>query len=278
MSPGRPSDPPLEEIRRERDEFLKSFFQKGAKLAEELVKEQEQAASRIASLEAENAMLRAQVASNDAIRDMLKKVEDLERENREMMDRYRTAEAERTENAAVAGEIEAELSNLANLYVASFQLHSSLSPRAVMKHVKELLGQLVGAEAFCIYMRDDAGKTLVPVAFEGVSESDVGPVTLGEGKVGEAALSGVAIEGGGDTRSGSVLDPIVSFPLLFDDRVVGAVSIFRTLEQKSEWSRVDRELMKLLGAQAVHAIVSARAYVDTGKKFPPLSAFVDLGV
>ena len=113
---------------------------------------------------------------------------------------------------------------------------------------------------------------------EGAPPAALAPVAVGEGRVGEAALAGVAIESGGDTRVGSVAEPVVAFPLTFDGRVVGAIAVHRTLEQKSEWTRVDRELMKLLGAQAVRALVSACAYVDTGKKYPPLAAFADLGV
>ena len=68
-------------------------------------------------------------------------------------------------------EIEAELESFANLYVASFQLHSSLRVRAVVRHVKELLEQLVGRRSLAIYFADEAERRLVPIASDGVELS-----------------------------------------------------------------------------------------------------------
>ena len=67
--------------------------------------------------------------------------------------------------------IEQELNDLANLYVASFQLHSTLKPPHVLQHIRELLAQLVGAECFVIYVLSDDGKLAMPVGSEGVLES-----------------------------------------------------------------------------------------------------------
>jgi hypothetical protein len=39
---------------------------------------------------------------------------------------------------------------------------------------------------------------------------------------------------------------------------------------------IDRELFKLLGAQAAPALVNARLFTDAGRKVPGIQAFVDL--
>ena len=46
-------------------------------------------------------------------------------------------------------EIEEENNNLANLYVASYQLHSTLDSSEVLKVVLEIVINLIGAEIFC---------------------------------------------------------------------------------------------------------------------------------
>ncbi|MCC6648406.1 MAG: GAF domain-containing protein [Polyangiaceae bacterium] len=278
-SPPRRSDPPPEELKREREDFLKSFFEKGAQITEELVKEREKARERIAALEQENATLRAHVASDAAIRDLLRKIEALEAEKDAALARYREVEDTSQRAAAVTVEIESELASVANLYVASFQLHSSLSPRGVMRHVMELLGQLIGVESFVAYLVDDDGARLVPVASEGLAAADVAPVSLpGSCVVARVFSSGEVYEARGDSREGTLADPRVVFPLTLEGRVVGAVSVVRTLQQKHGFVHMDQELFKLLGAQAVSALVAARLYTDSGKRLPKLSGFLDLAV
>ena len=273
----RRSDPPLEDIKKERDDFIKTFFLKGAQLTEELVREREANRQALRKLEEENARLRAQIASDDAIRDLLKKIEELERDKDSIVERFREAEALSSQHQANTVEIESELANLANLYVASYQLHSSLTARGVMRHVKELLGQLVGAESFAVYLADERGEELFPVASEGVSEGDLVPVRAGDGPIGSCFTAKTMSAIPRDTRRGSLAAPVVCFPLVLEDRATGVVAIFRTLEQKSSFIQVDHELFKLLGAQAMWALVAARQFTDGGRVLPPLSSFRDLG-
>lgn len=279
--PGVPGDsdpPPPDELARARDDFLKSFFRKGAKLAEELVRERESFKNELSKLEEENARLRAQVASDDAIRDLLRKIEQLETEKEDILRARREAETQRAEAANNHAEIESELANLANLYVASYQLHSSLSPRGVVRHVKELLAQLVGAEEFAVYLADDEGRRLVPIASEGVAGGDLLPVPIGEGPVGETFTRGTTQVAEADPRAGSLAKPAATVPIRIEDKVVGVIAVYRTLEQKEAFIPVDHELLKLLGTQAMTALVAARFYTDHGRSLPSLSAFRDLGV
>jgi hypothetical protein len=274
----RKSDPPIEELKQERDEFLKSFFRNGAKFTEELFNEREHARRKVAELEEENARLRAQIASNSAIRDLIAKIGDLEKEKESLIKRTRKIEELSNITQESYGEVEAELANLANLYVASYQLHSSLSPRGVMRNIKELLAQLVGAEVYAVYLKDEEGDLLVPITSEGLSEGELLPIQVGEGWVGESFQKGEDFVTTDNTRDGSLDRPSALVVLRMAERMMGIISVVRTLEQKTCFLQVDRELMKLLGAQAMSALVAASLYTNQGGKVPSHISFLELGL
>jgi hypothetical protein len=54
--------------------------------------------------------------------------------------------------------------------------------------------------------------------------------------------------------------------------------IFRTLEQKHAFIQVDHELLKLLGAQAISALIAAQLFSAQDANQPPLSSLSDLGI
>ena len=66
--------------------------------------------------------------------------------------RYRKVEEENKEFADRYIEIEEQNNNLANLYVASYQLHSTLDYKEVVRIVQEIVINLIGAEAFHLFM------------------------------------------------------------------------------------------------------------------------------
>jgi len=268
------SDAPPPDLRKERDELLQSIS-RGTRLTDEL----ERLESRLRDLEAENAGLRAKVEADSAVRELLDKIDRLERDKRELLSRFHAAEAASTEVSARVQEIEAEFANLANLFVASNQLHGSLSPRGVMRRIKEVLAQLVGAERYCLYLASPDKSELVPIAFEGMSGEQVGSVAAGEGRVGEVFKSGEArVEEDKDPSLGSFEAPAAVVPLSVDEQRVGVIAIFSTLSQKKRFDTIDFELFKLLGQHAAAALVSASLFVQAERKFPGLEAFIDLSV
>lgn len=285
MSDPKPTDPrrsedlTREEFKKERDDFLKAFFRKGVELTEELVRERDTARQRAFALEEENARLRAQVANNEAIRELLTKIEQLETEKNQVLRRYEEVEAASTRTTESFLEVESELANLANLYIASYQLHSSLDPRGVLQNIKEVLAQFIGAECFAIYALTPEQDLLMPIASEGIPEADVVPIALGEGPVGEAFSSGRLAIPSADPRGGSPAIPAATVPLRLQDRVVGALAIFRTLEQKAAFIHTDHELLKLLSTQAMSALIAARLFsLQGGDVTSQFSSFRDLGM
>ena len=87
------SDRPPEDLKKERDAFIEQFFRKGAQFTEELLGENKRLLDRVTELEAENGRLRAHLASDAAIRDLLTKIEELETEKKELMGRSVHVEA-----------------------------------------------------------------------------------------------------------------------------------------------------------------------------------------
>src|SRR5690349_14007010 len=140
---GSHSDAPSHDLSQERDQVLRTFS-KGAQLSREFVEEYEALQRQLQSLQAENGRLRAAIEADDAIRELLRKIEALEAEKRELLSHYRKVEEVSSEFNARFHEMEDDFANLANLFVASSSLHSSLSPRAVTRRLKEVLEQLVG--------------------------------------------------------------------------------------------------------------------------------------
>jgi hypothetical protein len=255
-----PSGPP-EDLKRERDAFIEQFFRKGAQLTEELLAENKRLVERISDLETENSKLRAHLASDTAMRDLLKKIEELEQEKQDLMSRSTHMEAVTTKYTVHFAEVEDELANLANLYVAISQIHSGHSVRAVLRTLKELLAQFVGAASYAVYLASDNKKDLLAIA---------------SGPVGETFLKGeLFFATSGDTSKGTIQAPAAVIPLKLDAGAIGVIAIFATLTQKTEFFRVDSELFRLLGEHAASALVNARLFSDVGRKVPSVHAFLD---
>lgn len=256
----RPNPPPVD-LTRERELFVRNFLRKGVEFTEELLRENDELRRRVADLEADNAALRAQVKSDDAIRDLLRTVEKLEQEKRNLLERSSQLEQASRRYEGRYAAIEQELNDLANLYVASFQLHSTMRTSHVLQHIKELLGQLVGAERFAVYVLSDDGTHAIPVGSEGILENELVPVRVGEGAIGSVCASGTSsVRQGDPLGQGTLDDPLAVLPMLVDGQTVGVIAIVGLLEQKHAWVQVDQELFHLLGSHAAAALLSAHLY------------------
>jgi hypothetical protein len=274
---GDRSDAPPPDLKKERDEFLQTL--KGARLTEEFVREHERLEGRLRELESENAELRAQLEADAALRELVEKIKRLELEKRELLSRYQLAEAASTKFSARFHEIESEFANLANLFIASNQLHGSLSPRGVTRRIKEILAQLVGAERYALYLASSDAGELVPIASEGVPGDRLTTVRIDGSTVGTVFRSGTAeVDEEGDPSRGTLDRPAAVIPLTVDEKVVGVIAIFSTLSQKTRFDTVDFELFKLLGQHAAAALVSASLFARAERKIPGLEAFLDLSV
>jgi GAF domain-containing protein len=277
--------PTFEELRQQRSAFVSTFFKKGAELTDELVKENERLRAAGRKLETENAALRTQLKSDDAIREALRKIESLEREKEDLLSQFSQAEAVTSRYTARFSEVEEELANLANVYVASYQLHSTMRLPAVVQHLRELLAQLVGARAHAIYIADEKRKQLVPISTDGVEIERLPRVHLADAldpPKGSAAilervfLTGVAHIQEGELTGAGFDSPAACVPMKIEDRTVGVIVIYEVLPQKDRFLAVDFELFKMLAAHAATALAGAMLYSQEGGKLPGLEVFRDL--
>lgn len=263
---------------KERDEVLQSFS-RGARLTEQFMAEYTRTRDHLFELEAENQRLHAQLLADDKVARLLEKVSELESERLVLMRRTEHAEKARTKFDERFSEVENEFAQLANLFVASNQLQASMSPRGVVRRIKEVLAQLVGAEAYTMYFLGGDGNELLPIASEGVPGDKLLPVGLDDPRLGRAVSTRVArIEEDRDLSQTNFTDPSVVIPLVVDDTVVGAIVIWKTLEQKARFSHADFELFKLLGQHAAPALIGASLFEKAGRRLPHADAFRDLSV
>ncbi len=264
----------------DRGEAVLAIFQRGAEFTRQLLDENSRLRTELSEVQKRH----TDAAQSDdewgkLRQELTSKIEELENRNLTMLEELRSIEGENLDFAERYVEVEEENNNLANLYVASYQLHSTLDPGEVVKVILEIVINLIGAEIFCVYVCEEGTGVLTPVAAEGDDVSACPSLQVGEGFVGESVEAGeVAIgdpaeEGGPPSQGG---EPVVSIPLRVDDRPVGAIVIYKLLQQKDGFSPLDNELFALLAAHAATAIFASRLYAQSERKLSTVQGFIDL--
>lgn len=228
------------------EKFLE-LFNKSKEFTEELLHENERLRGRLAELEGA--------------------VEQLQRQSDDFSHRY--------------AEVEEQNNSHANLYVATYQLHSTLDFREVVEIVKEIIINLVGAEAFAILLLDEKTNELRSIAAEGQEEVagiDQVSVRIGDGLLGNIAQSGQSYYVIDDVTGApsSVERPIAAVPLKIKEHVIGIIAIYKLLQQKAAFTAVDYELFTLLAAHAATAIFSSKLYSQSERKLNTIQSFLDL--
>jgi GAF domain len=246
-------------------EFLEAFFKKGAEFTEELLRENEKLRFRVVQLEEQVAASTRAIPTPATLKELVERIHALEQEREVILRRFAGIEEENRQYEQRYHQIERENNNLASLYVAAYQLHSTFELREVLQTIAEILLNFIGAKTFAVMLIDSDSRELRAVMTEGVAKNDVKPQTVGEGSIGSVAASGQAryAQRGGFT-AGQAADPIVVVPLRFKDRAVGALAIWEFLQQKTELAEVDYELFNLLAVHAASALEAARLRYEAG--------------
>ena len=211
--------------------------------------------------------------------ELIAKIEELEGQNQDILEQLRSVEGENQQFAERYIEVEEENNNLANLYVASYQLHSTLDPSEVVKVILEIVINLIGGEIFAVYVREETSEELGAVAAEGDRLSAFPVERLGQGVVGqslesgEVALGDPAAPGGAPSEGGT---PVVSIPLHVDGTAVGAIVVYKLLQQKDGFTALDNELFTLLAGHAATALFASRLYAQSERKLSTIKGFIEL--
>jgi putative methionine-R-sulfoxide reductase with GAF domain len=258
-----------------RAEDVLQVFRRGAEFTQELLRENERLRREVAQLEGQQLAASDEGAWAKLRRELLARIESLEGERTDMLERLRNVEEENRHFTERYLEIEEENNNLASLYVASFQLHSTLHLQEVLQIIVEIVINLIGAEMFAIYVLDEKTNKLSPVASEGAELAAFPIHQLGQGVVGTAVASGeTACRELGEAEDPS--RPIVVIPLRVQERPIGAIAIHTLLQQKDGFSPLDHELFTLLAGHAATAIFAARLYSQSERKLNTIQGFIDL--
>lgn len=258
------------------EEFLQ-LFKKGAEFTQELLKENERLRYRI--LQLEQVQQKTTPPPTPDSQALLKRVAELEAEKEDILRRIQRVEAENHDFAERYIDIETENNNLANLYIASYQLHSTLDSKEVLQVIMEIIINLIGAEEFAILLLDEKTGLLQAVATEGIDRETFPKLTVGPGTgiIGEHVMSGESyFIADGEECSGEVTSPMVCIPLKIKEQVIGALVIYKLLEQKTGFAAVDYELFTLLAGHAATAIFSSRLYGESERRLSTIQGFLDL--
>jgi hypothetical protein len=256
---------------RHAEKFLELFNQ-GREFTEELLRDNQRLRQQLALAE--------QSSGSQEVEALRQRVEQLASENKQFAEKYRRIQEQHEDYASRFREIEEQNNNLANLYVASYQLHSTLDFGQVVEIVKEILINLIGAEVFSILLLNEengvfetigaAGEQVLP----GVERLRVEP---GEGTLARVAGTGESVFSEDAIHRRPDLErPLVAVPLKIDDRTIGLLAVFGTLQQKEAFTAVDYELFALLAAHAAAAIFSSRLYSQSERKLSTIQNFLDM--
>jgi transcriptional regulator with GAF, ATPase, and Fis domain len=157
-------------------------------------------------------------------------------------------------------DIEQENSNLASLYVALSQLHSTLDVNEVLNVIVEILLNFVGADTFAV-MVVDSNQTLRAIASHGVERARVPSYRPGEGTIGRTLETGEEQVEPVETARGKdpiAAEPLVCIPLHAAGATIGVLPIWTFLPQKTDYSEIDHEIIALMARSAGTALEAAR--------------------
>jgi len=259
-----------------------SLFDQGKKFTEELLKENERLRELLRNVSHEKRQLeykfnekgverlekKNQIAQ-DEINQLKREIQELkkesavvEEENREFADRY--------------VDIERQNADLIAMYVASYQLHSTLNYAEVIKIVKDITINMIGAEVFGIYMLEEESNELNLIAEETLNEGMPKRIPIDD-KISQILHDSNSSQLSKSNLAGEDMGhPIFYIPLKLEDTPTGLIIINKLLIQKEGFYSVDFELVELLGRHAATALYSARMHTVSERKRTTLEGFVNM--
>jgi putative methionine-R-sulfoxide reductase with GAF domain len=217
---------------------------------------------RVDGLEQDKARLLQQVS------DLAGEVDRRRREQEKLAAKVTDAEAESRRAVEQYRDMEAQSSNLANLYVASYRLHGTLRRQEVLDTIQEIVANLIGSEELAVFERNDEG-VLALSAFYGIEPEPFRKVAVGAGLIGHCAATGetvVVADGVNAPRGENEQALSACIPLRVDGGVHGVLALFRLLPQKARIEELDRELFDLLATHASTALYCCALHATAGER------------
>jgi K+-sensing histidine kinase KdpD len=193
---------------------------------------------------------------------------ELADENRRLLEKLRSAEDSHQRLFELHAEIEERHNELANLYVASYQLRATFDPQEVVAAISEIVINLIGAEVYALYACNPATGILTPVACEGRPLDAFPTLLIGQGVIGQAVANATVYVAEAQANVGDDA-PVVVIPLHVRGSALGVIALYKLLDQKASLSELDHQLFDLLASHAATALVCSRwAPVATSSPVP----------
>jgi len=229
----------------------------------DLLSENEKLRRSTAALESErNRLLAEKMALQEKLLNLREEYDHFQRDQMDLHRRLAETEEERRQFALQSLEIEQQNNNLANLYVAGYQLHGTLDHDEVVAAIKEIVINLIGCEEFGVYEMDEEGRALRLTGFLGIDPAIYATVPLGSGLIGRAAATGARYLLGEPPGIPAPREAHLTacIPLKLGETVLGALALFRLLAHKHGLEPVDHELLDLLATHAATALYVSRLH------------------
>ena len=221
-----------------RTQFLDKVANDNREYVQSLIEENQRLGKLVAEFEIE----RDQRLMREAI--LQQRLDAIESESRRFAERY--------------VEVEQQNTNLANLYVASYQLNGTLDRERVIAAVQEIVINLIGSEELAIWEVEEELNALSLIGSFGIDTDEWAGIPIGKGTIGMVAETGLRFIADAPADREAALTACI--PLKLDDKVVGVIGIFRLLQQKQGLEDIDYELFDLLGSHAASALFCTNLY------------------
>lgn len=253
-------------------EELMEMMRRSRRFTEDLLSENERLRFQIVQGESERLELQHRLES-EASRLGMENAQ-LKCQVAHLEERFADVEAENQSFAARYVQVAHENEGLANLYIASSRLHSTLEPEEVTEVICEILVELVGSEEFGILLVDERTNELRPIRIEGSAQEYPARVAVGDGPIGRPVRDGQpAYDHDEPVQAGR---PLAVVPLQIKGQAVGAIVIMKMLKHRPGFDPVARELLGLLSGHAATALMSSRLYSAVDRKLRTVEGFLDM--
>jgi hypothetical protein len=164
-----------------------------------------------------------------------------------------TAEHHRVCEQLVA--VNQQSGDLLELHVSICRLYESADRASALDGIREIVISVLGSEAFAVLTLDRDRSALSLIASMGVDAEPLERIEVGDGVIGQVALTG----------RGRLGDPgmVACVPLKVGERVAGVLAVFELLSHKPELEPLDLELLEALSAHAAAAMHVAERRENT---------------
>ncbi len=228
--------------------YVDTVRERQQRYAKDLIRENETLRRMAATLESDVRRLQAEVLDARValgLREegLRRRLTEIEAENRRYAERY--------------AEIERQSGDLANLYVASYQLNSTVDRAQVLTTIKEIVINLIGSENFGVFERERTTGDLRLATSFGIDTAAFANFTPGEARRDRVIASGELFVADAEDKSTGLT---ASIPLKLEGELIGVIAIFGLLAHKPALESVDLELFDLLAAHASRALYCANLH------------------